>query len=128
MILLNFSHPFTPSQLAEIESLTGQTISQLVEMTVQFENDQPFLDQFNQLMSDLTISPIELQTEPVLVNLPALNFIAALTLAELHGRMGYFPPIIRMRPTADIPPRFEVAEILNLNQIREDARRRRHAP
>ena len=32
--------------------------------------------------------------------LPSLNFIAALLLAELHGRMGYFPPVARTRPAA----------------------------
>ncbi len=52
-------------------------------------------------------------------------------LAELHGRMGYFPPCIRMRPVVGpdgqriVPPRFEVAEILNLQAIRDEARRLR---
>lgn len=30
----------------------------------------------------------------------ALNFIAAALVAELHGRMGYFPPVVRTRPVA----------------------------
>ena len=33
---------------------------------------------------------------------PALNFITAVLLAELHGRMGYFPAIVRLRPVAEV--------------------------
>ena len=66
------------------------------------------------------------QTTPLLIVLPALNFITAVLLAELHGRMGYFPPIVRLRPAAgSTPPRFEVAEIINLQAVREGARRQR---
>ena len=47
-------------------------------------------------------------------------------LAELHGRMGYYPPVVRLRPVPDsLPPRYEVAEILNLQAVRDDARRKR---
>jgi hypothetical protein len=57
------------------------------------------------------------------VNLPSLNHIAACVLAELHGRMGYFPTILRMRPVAgSTPPQFEVAEIINLQAVRDQAR------
>ena len=66
------------------------------------------------------------QTTPILVVLPSLNFIAAALLAELHGRMGNFPPIVRIRPVAEsLPRRYEVAEILDLQAIRDAARRKR---
>jgi len=43
----------------------------------------------------------------ILVNTPSLNFITAMLLAKLHGRMGYFPPIIRLRPAnGSLPPRY----------------------
>jgi hypothetical protein len=62
------------------------------------------------------------------VVLPSLNFIAALLLAELHGRMGYFPPVVRTRPVeGSLPRRFEVAEILDLQGRRETARVTRNA-
>jgi hypothetical protein len=72
--------------------------------------------------------PEEWQTRPVLVVLPSLSYSAGVLLAELHGRMGYFPPIIRMRgvPGA-VPPRFEVAEIISLQDVRVAARARRCA-
>lgn len=126
MILLNFSHPLTADQLARVEALTGQQLAQIVSLPVQFDSDTAFLPQLAALMAELPLSSGTLQTEPILVNLPSLNFIAGLLLAELHGRMGYFPPVVRLRPQHDsLPPRYEVAEILNLQAVRDAARRTR---
>ena len=126
MILLNFSHPLTPEQLAQVTELTGQPIERSISLPAQFDHQQPFGTQLDQLMSQVNLTPNEWQTAPILVNPPSLNFIAALLLAELHGRMGYFPPIIRLRPIEDaLPPRYEVAEILNLQAVRDAARLKR---
>lgn len=127
MILLNFSHPLTPAQIAQAEQLTGQPIQQVVEFTVQFQNEQPFLPQLEALFAELPLSAHILQTEAILVNPPALNFITALVLAELHGRMGYFPPVLRLRPLTDsLPPHYEVGEVLNLQAVRDQARQARY--
>jgi hypothetical protein len=78
------------------------------------------------LVDAVGLSPAEWQTTPLLVNPPSLNVIAVTLLAELHGRMGYFPAVIRLRPVAgSTPQQFEVAEILNLQAVREAARTRR---
>lgn len=127
MILLNYSHPITPAQQAQIEALAGQPVERVIDLPVQFDNDRPFLPQFEDLMQALPLSPEELQTAPILVNPPSLNFIAALLLAGLHGRMGYFPPVLRLRPVSEtLPPRYEVAEILNLQSVRDGARKARY--
>jgi len=126
MILLNFSHPITPEQQGQIEALTNQKIERVIPLPAQFDHQQPYLPQLAAVMDGLPLSPQELQGAPILVNLPSFNTIAALILAELHGRMGYFPPILRLRPVADaIPPRYEAAEILNLQPVRDEARTRR---
>ena len=91
MILLNFSHPLTPGQLAQIETLTAQKIEQVIALPVQFDNNQPFLPQLEAMLSGLDLPSEALQTAPILINPPSLNFITAMLLAELHGRMGYFP-------------------------------------
>jgi len=123
MILLNFSHPLTPAQCEQVERLVDQPIERVIELPVQFDGEQPFLGQLKLLMERLPLPPADLQGEPILVNLPSLNFIAALVLAELHGRMGYFPPVLRLRPVqGSLPPRYEVAEILNLQAVRDAAR------
>ncbi len=126
MILLNFSHPLTAAQLAQIEAITGQAIETHMDVPVQFDEQQPFGPQLAALMAAIDLSPTQWQSEPILVVLPSLNFIAAALLAELHGRMGSFPPAVRTRPAANtLPRRYEVAEILDLQEVREAARRGR---
>ena len=126
MILLNLSHPLTPDQLAQIETLTGQPVERVLALPAQFDHAQPFGPQLEALMAQIDLSAEAWQTAPILVNPPSLNFITALVLAELHGRMGYFPPVIRLRPVAGaLPPRYEVAEILNLQAARDAARLKR---
>jgi hypothetical protein len=128
MILLNFSHPLSPEQQAQVEALTGQRIEQVIELPVQFDNQQPFRPQLQALADRIPLTPGELQGKPLVVNPPSLNYIAALLLADLHGRMGYFPPIIRLRPLeGSLPPRYEAAEVLNLQEVRDQARKTRYA-
>lgn len=126
MILLNFSHPLTPAQQAQIEVLTGQAIARIIDAMPHFDEQQPFPPQLQTLVTHVALTPAQWQSEPLLVVLPSLNFIAAALLAELHGRMGYFPPVVRTRPIADkVPRQYEVAEILDLQSVREAARKLR---
>ncbi len=126
MILLNFSHPITDAQRVQIGALTDSAISREIAAMPQFDEQQPFTAQVEALLAQVSLSSAEWQGEPILVVLPSLNFIAAALLAELHGRMGYFPPVVRLRPVAGIVPRqFEVAEILDLQFIREKSRQTR---
>ena len=126
MILLNFSHPLTPEQLAQVAELTSQSIDRVLSLPAHFDPQQPFGPQLDQLMAHIDLTPHDWQTASILVNPPSLNFIAGLLLAELHGRMGYFPPIVRLRPVEGaLPPRYEVAEILNLQTVRDAARLKR---
>lgn len=123
MILLNFAHPLTKQQIEQIESLTGESVERLIEINSQIDPQEPLIPQVMTLADRCGLSPVEWQTLPILVNPPSLNFSAVILIAELHGRMGYFPPCIRLRPVKDaLPPRFEVAEILNLQAVREAAR------
>ncbi len=126
IILLNFSHPVTDAQLARISELTGGATITPIDIKSQFDNDLPFGPQLEALLARIPLDSRQLQTEPILIIPPALNFIAAMLLAALHGRMGYFPPMVRIRPVANaLPRRFEVAEILDLQGVREKARAQR---
>jgi len=126
MILLNFSHPLIPDHLARIEALSGQPVERVIEVPSQIDTRQPLVSQVVALADACGLSPAEWQTLPLLVNPPSLNFVAVTLLAELHGRCGYFPTMLRMRPVPNsTPPRFEVAELVNLQAIRDAARLRR---
>lgn len=126
MILLNFSHPISDEQQAQIETFTGQAILTIYNVAAHFDNEQPFAEQVREMLQTINLTSDEWQTAPILINPPAYNFAAMTLLAELHGRMGYFPAITRIRPIAESnPPRYEIAEIINLQEVRDTARRKR---
>ena len=126
LTILNFSHPLTEAQLARIRELTGQEDIRVFEIKTHFDNAQPFSPQLDDLMARIPLDARALQTEPILIVPPALNFITAMLLARLHGLMGYFPPIIRIAPIpGSLPPRYDVAEIIDLQAIRHAARAQR---
>ena len=126
MILLNFSHPLTPDHLQQIEALAGQKVERVVEVRSQVDAQHPLVPQMMALADECGLSSAEWQTLPILVNPPALNFVAVALLAELHGRCGYFPAHLRMRPVeGSLPPRYEVAEVLDLQAVRDSARQKR---
>ncbi len=126
MILLNFSHPLTEKQMNAIKEQTGWLDFDLFGIKTHFDRERPFPDQITELVNSLDIPPPTWQTEQILINPPTLNVIAVTLLVELHGRMGYFPAIIRLKPVpGSLPPQFEFAEIINLQSIRDKARAQR---
>ncbi|MFH1635176.1 MAG: CRISPR-associated protein Csx15 [Chloroflexota bacterium] len=126
MLILNFSHPLTAPQRTQLESLTGQPITEVRHVPALFDNAESFHSQICRLVDSLNLTPEEWQTRPILLVPPAYNFAALTLLAELHGRMGYFPAIVRIRPVPETtPPRYEVAEIINLQAVRDIARKKR---
>ncbi|MFZ1266018.1 MAG: CRISPR-associated protein Csx15 [Anaerolineae bacterium] len=125
MILLNFSHPLSAEQTAAIEALLQAPVQRVLEVRNQMVAQQPLAPQVTAMADAAGLTPMEWQNEAILVNPPSLNYSAVTLLAELHGRMGYFPACVRLRPVAGaVPPRFEVAEILNIQAIRDTARQR----
>jgi len=127
MLILNYSHPLTDDQCNQIEGLINQPIAEVRHIPVQFDQQAEFVSQVAGLIQAAQLSATEWQTKSLLIVPPALNFIALALLAELHGLMGYFPDCVRLRPEGQArPPRFEVAEILNLQAYREAGRAKRH--
>lgn len=126
MIILNFAHPLTPRQLEQIAALTGRAPERVQDVRAQFDLEQSFSQQVVRLLDELGISPHEWQSGGWLIVLPSLNYGAAVLLAELHGRMGHFPAIARLRPVAGaLVTEYDVAEIINLEAVRAEARTRR---
>ena len=126
MLILNFSHPLTPEHLAQAGTLAGEPVTRVIDVPVQIAPDRPLASQVAALAEQAGLTGEEWQTCPLLVNLPGYAPAAAALLAELHGRMGHFPAVLWLRPaTGSATPRFEVAEIVNLQAIREAARHMR---
>lgn len=126
MLLLNFSHPLTEPQRAQLEALLGMPIVETRELMTHLDHARSFAEQAVILADAAALSVAAWQSTPLLVVLPALAPGAAALLAELHGRMGHFPTVVRIRPVASsTPPAYETAEIINLQAIRDKARMRR---
>ena len=125
--LINFAHPITPEQQEQIQTIVNDDV-RVIDIKTQLNNDAEFGPQATALVDQAVEAldgPEAIQTTPVVVNLPGLAPAAAAVLAEMHGRMGYFPPVLRLRPVPGPVRRFEVAEILDLQGLRETARTRR---
>jgi hypothetical protein len=126
MIILNFAHPLTPRHLDQIAALVGSAPERVQDIRSQFDLEQPFNQQVIRLLDDLGITTEQWQAGGWLIVLPSLNYAAAVLLAELHGRMGHFPAILRLRPVAGaLVTEYDVAEIINLEAVRAEARNRR---
>lgn len=126
MLILNYAHPFTGDQMSQIEGLVGQKIEAIKQIKVHLNQAEPIGPQVAALADTAKLTNKEWSGAPLLINPPSLNFVAVALIAELHGRMGYFPACLRLRPVeGSVPPRYEVAEVLNLQNIRNVARSRR---
>ncbi len=125
MLILNFTHPLTHEQRAQIEALADTHIEEVRIIPVQIDQSEPLEPQITAIVNTVGLSSEEWQTKMLLINPPGYAPAAFVLLAELHGRIGHFPALIRMRPKPGPVPAYEVAELLNLQAIRERARKRR---
>jgi hypothetical protein len=125
MLILNFSHPITNEQQAQIEALANASIEEVRTIRVQINQEEPLEPQITSIVDSAGLSSEEWQTRPLLINPPGYAPAAFVLLAELHGRIGHFPSLIRLRPKPGPVTSYEVAELLNLQSIREAARRLR---
>ncbi|MBA2288143.1 MAG: hypothetical protein H0W02_21930 [Ktedonobacteraceae bacterium] len=125
MLVLNFSHPLTDQQRVQIETLAATSIEEIRTIRVQIDQNEPLEPQVSAIVDAVELSSEEWQTRALLINPPGYAPAAFVLLAELHGRIGHFPALLRLRPMPGAITVYEVAEVLNLQTIREHARRRR---
>lgn len=125
MIIINFAHPFTDDHLHQISMITGEAAEKVIDINSNIDTAEPLAPQAIALIDKVNLSQREWQTISILINLPSLNYIAAVLISEIHGRCGYFPTIIRMRPVKGATLcQFEIAEIIDLQALRNTARAR----
>ena len=125
MILLNYAHPLTAAQLARATELLGSE-PEVRDLGRTIDRAVPLAEVAAALADAAGLDATAWQTPPLVLNPPALAPVALALIAELHGRCGYFVPVLNVRPVAGaVPPQFEIAEIVNLHGLREHARTRR---
>ena len=126
MILLNFSHPLSAEQLLIAESLVSSKFTSIIDIKTHLDHQTSFPSQVKKLVGDITLTSQQWQNSKILLVPPSLSIISCILLSELHGRMGYFPAVLRVKPVpGSTPPVFEPAEVLNLQAIRDASRENR---
>jgi hypothetical protein len=125
MLLINYSHPITDEQFDQLCKLLNTKGMVIKDVPCHLDIEESFAPQVVALADAAGLSPTEWQAYRIVVNLPALSTAAALLLAELHGRMGYYPPAVRLRKEGGPPPMFVVVELLDFDEQRQSARGRR---
>jgi len=86
----------------------------------------PFDPHIDALVNRAGLTSRQWQTKPILVNLPGYAPAAAVLVAELHGRMGHFPTVLRLCPVpGEGVTTYEVEEVVDLQITRDQAREER---
>jgi transcriptional regulator with XRE-family HTH domain len=122
LILLNFAHPLTESQKASIEELTGVSLDKILDIPTYINEAEPLAPQIADLLDSINLTHEEWHACHILVNPPGYAPAAFLLLAAIHGRSGHFPVLVRLRPVQGSLTTYEVAEIINLQAVRDAAR------
>lgn len=123
--LLNFTRTLTLEQSTQVEVTLGKRLGPIVNLPIDFDDTRPYSPQCVAVAERVGFTTSEWATLPIVVNPPGFAPGALALLSELHGRMGYFPAVVRLRPAASSTPRlYEFAEIINLQALRDAARER----
>lgn len=125
MLILNFTHTLTQEQCTQIEVLADTSIEEVRTIPVQINQNKPLEPQITAIVEAIGLSSEEWQTRPLLINPPGYAPATFVLLAQLHRRISHFPALIRLRPKSGSKTTYEVAKLLNLQTIRDQAWKRR---
>jgi hypothetical protein len=125
-LVLNFSsHPLLPGRQQAIQARLGWPAVEVIEAGLDnIGEGKAFVAELLRYVENIPLTPEEWQSQPLVVVAAGYAPAWAVILAELHGRLGYFPDMVRLRP-AKAEEKFELAEIISLRDIRNQARSRR---
>lgn len=128
MKILNFSHAISDEQFAQLHENFGLDIApeDVIGVKTDLDLAQSLGPQAVALVNEIGWARAEWETTATLVILPSHPDIAVLVAAEIEGRRGHLPDILRRKPVRDEKSgvmRFEVVEIINPYAHRLAARR-----
>lgn len=126
--VLNFSHPISDEQKVEVETLFGYEdlggefgkldavhFVEGLSRQYKYATAEDLVAAVREQVDAVELSPYDWQLRKVVVNLPAHSGGAMIALAEMHGRMGYFPTVLRIERAED---GFHFTEAIDLEKLR----------
>ena len=127
-LILNFSgHPVLPGQQQDIGQMMHWPSPEVIDVSLgNVAEDHNFVATIEKAVEKIDLTPEEWQTTPLVVIPAGYAAVWSVVLAELHGRLGYFPDVVRLRPAKTVSnEKFEVAEIMSLREVRHNSRDKR---
>jgi hypothetical protein len=91
IIVLNFAHPLTAQQQAQIEELSNTTIEDIITISTLINEEEPLEPQIASIIEAIYQSTHDWYKRDILINPPGYASAAILLLTEIHGRIGHFP-------------------------------------
>jgi hypothetical protein len=126
-LIMNFSgHPVHPTQKSAIEKLMHWQSAEVLDVPLgNVPEDHHFIAAIEKAVDKLDISAKEWEL-PMVVIPAGYAPVWSLIQPILHGRLGHFPDVVRLRPVDPLSGvRYEVAEIMPLQQLRHISRGKR---
>lgn len=120
MIILNLAEPLSAEDASAIAALAGRRLRGVQSFQPKFSDDLPLAPQVRNFVDLMGYSPKDWQTMSMVICLPQDPVAAALFVAEVAGRRGRTPTIVRFRTDANTGKR-EPSELISLHEVRKEA-------
>ena len=126
MILNCSGHPVHPAQKSAIENLMHWQEAEVLDVALgNVPEDEHFIPAIEKAVDRLDLTSKDWE-QPIVVIPAGYAPIWSVLQPILHGRLGHFPDVVRLRPVDPITGvRYEVAEIMPLQQLRHESRGKR---
>lgn len=120
--VINFGHALTDGQIEQLRRLGYVIGIPNLGERINLDDGKHFASQVERILDSFGYSKMEWEAlgGQTLFVLPTLSDIAGVLLAQLHGRMGHFPRVIRR--TRDEHGGFSVIEVIDLQSLRAQQR------
>jgi len=126
IVVLNLSaHPLTDKQRDQLQHLESAYIVEEVEIPAHFDPRGDVERQVKTVVEKIGFCIEEWSGAHIYVVLPGLAPAAAAVLAYFHGLRGGFPKIVWIYQNPSDPTQYEIAQIINLQSLRDEARQLR---
>lgn len=125
-LVLNFVRALTPAQIDQLRCLLG-ALPEVIDLPgapVQFPAERLLDESVTDVLDSAGLTLDQWTSLSIIVNLPGLAPAASAIIAEIHGRTGHFPHVIRLTPSPEDSSVYIVSEVVKLQNIRDAARHR----